>query len=339
MVTGATFVRGRSGTSCRRLVDRDFRGLSRVTEPRTPDWLSCCSTWSFADSMGMTSSPLASALWCARSRSARVVASSVCRSLGSSGSRIGSWSACQPCRHWALRRLRWRSAHGGHLSSVVAPHGTSTISLEPVSGSIRRNGTGRMHTPCLIATCSTTCVATGIRERAAREPSGGITEAVGAPVSDDMHTRLTRDSDRQAEEFRDETLRDCPALCSSVQRRPVASRKRSSTTWRVATLRPFQVGHLRAAGSDASQVSAAVHDGHEALHGGFELGHVMIDRCLQDGMRGIEVAMSESVTHAGDLRPRDTGLLVEKACRWPCMASIAARTSSSRWRSWRLTGR
>jgi hypothetical protein len=32
-------------------------------------------------------------------------------------------------------------------------------------------------------------VAIGMRERAAREPSGGITEAVGAPVSDDMRTR------------------------------------------------------------------------------------------------------------------------------------------------------
>ena len=58
---------------------------------------------------------------------------------------------------------------------------------------------------------STTCVATGIRERTAREPSGGITEAVGAPVSDDMRTRAARDADDQAEEFG-------TTLCASVQR-------------------------------------------------------------------------------------------------------------------------
>jgi hypothetical protein len=58
-----------------------------------------------------------------------------------------------------------RSAQGGHLLVDVAPQGTSTIVLWPVSGSIRRSGTGLTHTPWATATVSTIDVVSGGRTR------------------------------------------------------------------------------------------------------------------------------------------------------------------------------
>jgi len=45
----------------------------------------------------------------------------------------------------------------------------------------------------------------------------------------------------------------------------------------------------------------------QGLDGVFEVGQVLIDRGLQDGVCGVEVAVGEVVAHAGDLPSRDHG--------------------------------
>ncbi len=46
----------------------------------------------------------------------------------------------------------------------------------------------------------------------------------------------------------------------------------------------------------------------QRLDGTFELGQVVVDRALQNRMICVEVAVSQMVTHACDLRPGDIGL-------------------------------
>jgi uncharacterized membrane protein len=46
--------------------------------------------------------------------------------------------------------------------------------------------------------------------------------------------------------------------------------------------------------------------------GAFELGEVFVNGGLQDGVRGVEVAVGEVVAHAGDLPPRDRWLRGEQ---------------------------
>ncbi len=46
----------------------------------------------------------------------------------------GSDSRCQPSRHWAARRVLARSAHAGHTTARVCPHGTRICSTAPVPG-------------------------------------------------------------------------------------------------------------------------------------------------------------------------------------------------------------
>jgi hypothetical protein len=98
------------------------------------------------------------------------------------------------------------------------------------------------------------------------------------------------------------------------------------------------------------------------LDGAFEAGQILIDRGLQDGVGGVEVAVGEVVAHAGDLPPRIDGCVASRSsgnaltaspissrrtrtaskispsarsprCRWERIASMAAWMSASRWRS------
>jgi hypothetical protein len=96
------------------------------------------------------------------------------------------------------------------------------------------------------------------------------------------------------------------------------------------------------------------------LDGAREVGQVLVDGGLQDGVCGVEVAVGEVVSHPGDLLPGDGWLGVEQVtgqcldrfadfqlriaskirpsdrsprCRWERIASMAAWMSASRWRS------
>jgi hypothetical protein len=98
------------------------------------------------------------------------------------------------------------------------------------------------------------------------------------------------------------------------------------------------------------------------LDSAFEVGQILVDRGLQDGVCGVEVPMSEMVAHAGDLPPRAQWLRGQQIirqcldsltdlqqadadrvedqpsdrsprCKWERIASIAAWISASRWRS------
>jgi hypothetical protein len=156
MVVGATLRRGRSGTSWRRLVDRVRRRRSEDTAlPQAPVSASCRSMSSMVSLIDWVGSPRSWAWTRAAWRSARITVSSDCSSVGSCASTTGSSSRCHACLHCCIRSSLARSAHGGHLLIEVAPHGTSTIVLWPVSGSIRRSGTGLTHTPCATAIVST----------------------------------------------------------------------------------------------------------------------------------------------------------------------------------------
>lgn len=43
----------------------------------------------------------------------------------------------------------------------------------------------------------------------------------------------------------------------------------------------------------------------ECLDGAFEVGQVVVDRCSQNGVCGVEVPVCEVVAHPGDLLPGD----------------------------------
>ena len=53
-----------------------------------------------------------------------------------------------------------------------------------------------------------------------------------------------------------------------------------------------------------------------------EVGKVFVDRGLQEGVRGVEVAVGEVVAHAGDLPPRDRRLGGEQVIG-QCFDSLA----------------
>ena len=87
-------------------------------------------------------------------------------------SATGSVVRCQPSRHCAIRSSLARFAHDSHLLATVDPHGMSMICESPVSVSIRRIGTGRVHTPYSVANDRSTC-----------RPNTGGTRTAGASSS------------------------------------------------------------------------------------------------------------------------------------------------------------
>jgi hypothetical protein len=153
-VRGLTGRLGRSGASSRRRVDRCLRGreVPGVALPRSPDRASSPSRSPMSSSSLAVSSPA----WAAWSRaawaSARCSIKNLCRSSGGGGSGTGSWSRCQPSRHWVARSVLARSAQGGHKLARVAPQGMRICSSAPVCWSMRRTWIGRTHAPWASAT-------------------------------------------------------------------------------------------------------------------------------------------------------------------------------------------
>jgi hypothetical protein len=167
-------------------------GRSQVPLPQPT---SSCSTPTGSPTVPPSPTPGSSRSGCARSWLGPV-------ELFGDMHRVACLGVCQPCRHRAMCCLRLRDAHGAHLSSAVALPSAYTISLAPVSGSMRRKGTGCRHTPCSLATCSIRCVAIGIRARAARELSGVVAGSVDAVVGDDIRTGVARDSDDPSDDYK-----------------------------------------------------------------------------------------------------------------------------------------
>jgi hypothetical protein len=93
---------GSGGASCRRLVVRWRRsGRAGSTLPRTPALSISSSSSASSSSQPVVSSPRASPASRMAWASARFSIHRFCSSVGSSGSMTGSWSRCQPSRHWA----------------------------------------------------------------------------------------------------------------------------------------------------------------------------------------------------------------------------------------------
>src|SRR5215469_11716009 len=84
------------------------------------------------------------------------------------GVAAGSCSRCQPSRHCCARNALARSAQDGQTEASVAPPGIITWPTSPVSKSVLRSCTGRMHAPCSRATILTTSRASGCDKRSAR---------------------------------------------------------------------------------------------------------------------------------------------------------------------------
>jgi hypothetical protein len=140
-VRGSTFCRGRSGTSCRRRVDRlRFLPASSwswspsagwcggATRPRKPSALIAPSTSSIAASSSASCSTRSAAGMASRnsasranSRCARSPISAFCSSVAGSGPGLSSSARCHPSLIWTCRSFFAFFAHGAHFVSRVAP--------------------------------------------------------------------------------------------------------------------------------------------------------------------------------------------------------------------------
>lgn len=154
-VVSAIATRGRSGTSCRRLVERTRRPDSSAS-------VSASAARSSAAASGSSSS------W-----------------SDSSGSSVGrSSSRCQPSRHCCMRSRRLRSAQGGHLRAWVEPHGIGTTLVSPVVVSVSRDSSGRTQTPLRIArSCSTSGAMSANRSGPVRPVRSGLAGVVVMPCA------------------------------------------------------------------------------------------------------------------------------------------------------------
>jgi len=166
MVMSSTFLRGRSGTSWRRRVERTLRFLLSpgfLGSPRSPSAFSSACALSISWSMAATAASLPAATASARTsvRSASCPKAARCCAVGSAVSTRGSCSKCQPSRAWCIRSRRAFSAHAGHTADCVAPHGIGMTIVSPVFVSSRLTATGRRQAPRSSAAFSAICSSTG----------------------------------------------------------------------------------------------------------------------------------------------------------------------------------
>jgi len=68
------------------------------------------------------------------------------------------------------------------------------------------------------------------------------------------------------------------------------------------------VTRCQVAGIDALRRKSGLPAGAKAEYCGLQLGQVMIDCCLHDGVGSIEVTVSKSIAHAGNVLPGNLGL-------------------------------